>query len=161
MRYVQRYSSSIKNLERVLDRKIDRAKVEPGELPAIHEARDAVIGRLLDAGLLDDGVYSKWLALSLHQQGRTQSAIARRLLEKGVPQAEIEAALETLGKQSEDPDRVAAWNLARRRGLGPFRSDPTTRVDRRQRDLGVLARAGFHYDLASEIVDSEPDDELL
>jgi regulatory protein len=43
--------------------------------------------------------------------------------------------------------------LARRRRLGPFRT--AARAQHRLRDLAAMARAGFAYDLAKKVIDSE------
>ena len=48
----------------------------------------------------------------------------------------------------------AALALARRRRLGPFRP-AADRAEHRTRDLAALARAGFNYDLARKVIDSQ------
>ena len=51
-------------------------------------------------------------------------------------------------------EREAAWALARRRRLGPFR--PAERASSRQRDLAAMARAGFGFGLARSVIDGDP-----
>jgi regulatory protein len=50
----------------------------------------------------------------------------------------------------------AAATYARRRRLGPHRRDPEARAERRERDLAALARAGFSYAIAQQIIDADP-----
>jgi regulatory protein len=52
-----------------------------------------------------------------------------------------------------DPALAAALALARRRRLGPWRP-PAARAARRDKDLAILARAGFPRGLATRIVDA-------
>ena len=93
-------------------------------------------------------------ALSLGRAGRSRRAIADRLRAKGVAPAAIEAALAGLDEERPEGDRAAAIALARRRRLGPFRA-PAQRVERRQRDIAALARAGFALALARRVIEAE------
>ena len=49
--------------------------------------------------------------------------------------------------------RQAAHALARRRKLGPYR--PGERSAYREKDLAALARAGFSFGIAREVIDGE------
>ena len=71
----------------------------------------------------------------------------------------VARALDTLEAETPHPERTAAINLARRRRLGPFRPD-AERAARRDKDLAVLARAGFPRDLSCRVIDA-PDREAL
>ena len=154
--YLERYSASRAQVARVLERRILRA-ARAGAEPDRGAARDA-IGRVLDRlaarGLLDDARFAAGRALSLGRAGRSRRAIADRLRAKGVAQAAIEAALAGLDEERPEGDRAAAIALARRRRLGPFRA-PAQRVERRQRDIAALARAGFALALARRVIEAE------
>ncbi len=52
-----------------------------------------------------------------------------------------------------NPDLAAAFTLARRRRLGPFRL--AAREENRQRDMAVLGRAGFSFEIARKIVEAD------
>ena len=72
----------------------------------------------------------------------------------GAPEDRItEAALASLTRQSGDPELAAALNLARRRRLGPYKA-PGDREDQRQKDLAVLARGGFGYQIARRVIEA-------
>ena len=70
------------------------------------------------------------------------------------------AAVAALREEGPDPELAAAVALARRRRLGPWRASEERAADR-QRDLGVLARAGFPADVARKVLDAASEDELL
>jgi regulatory protein len=50
---------------------------------------------------------------------------------------------------------AAAAAYARRRRLGPFRRVPEERAERRQKDLAALARRGFGYGVAKQVIDAD------
>lgn len=115
-----------------------------------------LISRYREAGLLDDAAYARARAASLHARGVASRMIAAKLKEKGVDESEIDAALSALVEDAdgEPPDLAAARATARRRRLGPWRK-PEDRDDRREKDLAALARAGFSYDVARQVIEGE------
>jgi regulatory protein len=149
--HLAHFASSSENLRRVLLRRIARAAGDE-RIDAAAAARlvDAVIGRIVAAGLLDDRAYAAHQAASLHRRGVSSAGIRFRLKEKGVDDGLIRAALAALGAP-EASEIAAACALARRRRLGPFRP-PASRAAAHDRDLGVLARAGFSFDVARRVL---------
>ena len=51
------------------------------------------------------------------------------------------------------PDRTAALRFIQRKRLGPYRL--SSRQEYRDRDLAALARAGFGYETARSVIDTE------
>lgn len=94
----------------------------------------------------------------MFRQGRSLRAMTRELKKKGVADEDVAHALETLGGDRDDANRTAAIRYARRRRLGPFRTDD--RAVRRERDLAAMARAGFDYETARAIIDADDSDTL-
>lgn len=145
LHYLERFASSTANLNRVLSRKAARSLAHwGGEAEEARAMIAAVIERLTGLGYLDDAAYARQKAESLHRRGGSLRLIRQTLKAKGVEADE--AALSGLGS-----DLAAARALARRRRLGPFR--PENRADHRQRDLAALARAGFDYHTARQVID--------
>lgn len=154
--YLRRFPSSSENLRRVLWRK---ARRDP-DFSSDAESRtgqsiDAAVQKMQDAGLLDDEAYAKALCQSLHMRGKPARAIQQKLREKGI---DAELIRETLSRLAEDrdvhPDVEAAWALARRKRIGPYREDAALRKEHLRKDLAVFARAGFSYARAKEVLDS-------
>ena len=124
---------------------------------------DALIEKFERLGYLDDAAFAQMRARGLHGRGTPLVGIRFKLKQQGVGDEDIEAALVHLEgeNQTRDLDWDAAVKLARRRRLGPYRTDdPEARKERREKDMGALARAGFGYDIAQRIVDTETVEEL-
>ena len=152
--YLQRYASSAENLRRVLMRRVERAaRVHDSDVEEGAAMVAEIIARYREVGLLDDRAYATAQAQSLHRRGTSLRAIRARLHAKGVERTTVEQALSALGAALSDPDISAAVIVARRRRLGPWRI--SGRSDYRQRDLATLARRGFSFAIASQVIDAE------
>ncbi len=159
-RYLERFVASSARLRQVLRRRIDRACAHHGDDPApLHAELEQVIARLIEVGLLDDRAFARLLAASLRRRGDATPTVRRKMRQRGLPAALIDAALEAADADVEDPDLVAAARYARRRRLGPFRP-ADARAERREKDLAALGRAGFGYAIARRVVDAEDADAL-
>ncbi len=162
LRYLERFSSSVAGVRRVLNRRARRAAPAPdGEAGAFAAAIEAVLAKLIRMGLVDDGRFAEGRAGSLARRGASLFAIRRDLKMRGIAPALIDAALAQLkdeaGGTSDAADRLAAIALARRRRLGPYRQHGV-RADWRDRDLAVLGRAGFALDVARSVIDGDRED---
>jgi regulatory protein len=143
--YLQRYATSAENLRRVLMRKVQRS-CSFHEMPAEEFAPlvDELVERYKKSGLLDDKSFAHARVTSLRRQGLSSRAIAAKLQVKGLPAAEIEAALKIVDAESEEPELDAARAYAKRKKLGPWR----TRPQEPQKELAAMGRAGFSYEVA-------------
>ncbi|MBF0093966.1 MAG: RecX family transcriptional regulator [Alphaproteobacteria bacterium] len=160
LRYLERFSSSVENLRRLLRAKVDRSVAAHGTCRA--EAFgwvEAVLAKMEGLGYLDDGRYAATRARGLNRKGRSAATIRMDLRARGVDTAAAAAAVKALGEEHDDPEWAAAVALARRRRLGPFRPSGQ-RGPRCAKDLMALARAGFSYELARRIVDAETPEAL-
>ena len=164
--YLERYSTSVSHLRRLLLRRVHRSATFHGEDPAEGEALvEEELTRLVSLGWLDDARYARSKARSLVRRGHGPRRVRMLLGQKGVPSEAIDAALMDVEDHiGEDPRRLAAALYARKRRIGPWavpprRDGPAERQQRRQRDLQRMARAGFSYDLARSLVDVEPGSE--
>jgi regulatory protein len=153
MSYLERYASSAKNLRRVLRRKVDKRCRLRGEDPTeFHEMIDEVVAKSLRSGLIDDTRYAEARVATLRRRGGSARAIQAKLSAKGVNRSTITAALE--GEEGDEQEAARAF--ARRRKLGPFR--PGERTPYRDKDLAAMARAGFRFDVARDVIDAEGDE---
>lgn len=162
LHYLERFASSSQNLRNVLLRRVKRSAYHHGTDPdegAIWV--DDIVTRFLESGLLDDKVYADGRARSLHARGNSQKAIRMKLRAKGVEAHLIEDALETIADEAdEDVDLIAALRFAKRRRLGPYR-DPVRREELREKDMAAVARAGFSYHIARQIIEAEEPETLF
>lgn len=156
--YLARFACSVGHFKAVLWRKVRRRGL-PEDVSDADAQRwiDALAGRFTDLGLLDDGSFADGRARSLHRRGRPLKVIERDLKAKGLSAEDAARAVEALREDSPDADRDAARSFARRKRLGPFHQGEAD-ADRRRKELAAMARAGFSYDAAREVLQADPDD---
>ncbi|MBZ6077157.1 regulatory protein RecX [Microvirga puerhi] len=153
MAYLERYASSAENLRRVLRRKVENRCRLRGEDPAeFSDAIDEVVARSLRAGLIDDTRYAEARLASLRRRGGSTRSIRAKLALKGVDRDTI-ATVMAGEEEGADQEEQAARALARRRRIGPFRLGE--RAPYRDKDLAILARAGFPFTLARRVIDGD------
>lgn len=151
--HLKRYACSVKQLRRVLLRKVARSlKHHGGEKEQAVRWVDALLERFSQSGYLNDASFAKNKARSLRNAGKSVRAISAKLREKGLSQEHVQVALSEATNEVSEVD--AAFVLARKKKLGPFRI-AAARKEMRQKDLAALARAGFSYATAKKVVDAE------
>jgi regulatory protein len=87
----------------------------------------------------------------LTRSGRSRAAVAAHLAARGVDGALARSVL----PEGPEAELAAAVAFARRRRIGPFRSDGA--VADLRRELGMLARAGFAQSVAGAALRLAPD----
>lgn len=148
--YLERYASSADNLRRVLRRKVEkRCRLRGEDAGDFDDMIDEVVAKSLRTRLIDDTRYAEARVATLRRRGGSARAIQAKLSAKGVDRETIAAALD--GEDGDEEEAARAF--ARRRKLGPFRRGE--RAPYRDKDLAVLARAGFAFDVARRVVDAE------
>jgi regulatory protein len=155
--YLARYATTEAGLRLILQRRIDRwarraeGQDDTPEIAATAKAWiPAIVARMVELGLVNDAAFAENRARGLALSGRSHRMIAARLMAKGVSPALAREAMPEI----EGGELAAALILARKRRIGPFRAaepDPN-------RELGVLARAGFPRDVALRALAMEADE---
>ena len=159
--YLARYATSQHRLREVLcrfaTRKLDRH--DPDKIAA---AINATVTRCQTLGYLDDNAFAQSQARSRRQRGQSKLGIRQRLRQHRLDDTIIDAALDAADQRSAKGELLAACRFARRRRLGPFdcrRYDhPKNRqefMQRQQRQLGSLARAGFTMAISRTVIGLE------
>lgn len=172
--YLSRFAASSASLRRVLLRRVERsARVHSTDLDEGAAMVEALVARMVAAGLVDDHAFATARAVSLHRRGTSRRAIAAKLRDKGVAPELIAVALDSLVNElggaedlaagrciaAADLDWTAAVNLARRRRLGPFRAG-AERAAHHGKDMAALARAGFNYAIATHLLAATTPEDL-
>lgn len=141
--YLERFAASSASLEQVLRRKIMRRCKARGESPEpYYENIAPLIARYIESGLLDDERYAQAKVASMRRKGTSARMINAKLAAKGVAREVAAAQLEA----DETSELEAAQNLVRRKRLGQV-------PERRDKDLATLARAGFSYAVAKQVLE--------
>ena len=88
------------------------------------------------------------------RRGYSPNKIHQSLKMKGVDQGHIKNSIEKIKKKQIEPDFVSALKLCKRRRIGPLRPDDNRELFYKK-DMGILARGGFSFDLSKRILDLE------
>lgn len=155
--YLERFSASIAQFRRVMERKITLScKDHPDQSKESCLALlDDVVAKFEKLGYLNDDAYARSLLYSLTQRGLSRSRILMTLKQKGIS-ADLVATI--LPDKDADTERLSALRWAKKKRLGPF--SLRARENDLQRGLASLARAGFDYDLCQWVMHLSPDDAL-
>lgn len=146
--YLERYSVPAAQLQRVLQRKIERSCRHHGLDPQAFRAMvEEIVASCVASGLVDDRRFAEARAQSLRRKGRSARAVAAGLAAKGVGR-ELVAEMVVV---DEDAELAAARIAARRKRLGPWSCGD--RAAQRQRDIVTLVRAGFSLAIARTVID--------
>ena len=152
--YLARYASSENGLRQILFRRIDKWAREAADRDTAAERAAAakavvpnVVARMVELGLVNDAAFAESRAAGLARSGRSRRAISAGLVAKGIDPEQARAFLP-------EDELASALILARKRRLGPFRR---TEEGDRNKEMGVMARAGFPRDVAARALDMSPE----
>lgn len=164
LHYLGRFNSSEKNLTDVLERKVRRRN--ENHAPATDEQRgwiSEVVMKCVGYGYVDDQRYATQRAEILLRRGKPVRMIKQDLRHKGISgdiSSEVMGLLE--GEEPDIVDRKAAAAYIKRRRFGSFRRVTTINDDqlavKLKKELASMARAGFAYNLASEMLERSADE---
>ena len=151
--YLKRFESSVANLRSVLRRRVNDYAFHTPEFVK-QEGYDWIEEVLSDfqrVGYLNDARYSELKIKDYMAAGKSPRYIHGKLREKGIDENLIE---KPIAEQDFDPFE-SALKLARKRRIGPFSASEEIRKERRSKDLAILVRAGFDYDVAVKVLESQ------
>lgn len=164
LHYLGRFNSSAQNLHNVLERKVRRrnenhALATDEQLSWISD----VVTKCVGYGYVDDTRYATQRAEMLLRRGKPVRTIKQDLRHKGIPEEITTAALAQLeGDEPDLVDRKAAAAFVKRRRFGAFRrdmgGDVAQIIAKREKELASMARAGFGYSLANEMLNLSEDE---
>ena len=70
---------------------------------------------------------------------------------KGVAYENIKLSLEKIKNEKTDPDFVSAMKICKKRRIGPMRPEANRELFYKK-DMGILARSGFSYEVSKKIL---------
>jgi len=143
--YLSKYSSSKKNLEFILKKKIRRLSDEKQIRFHLYNEIQIIIEKLEKLNLINDQVFVESKIQSLQYQAKSQNYIKQYLLQKGIDKKLIEEQISLFYKNNKNLEKENALKFAKKRNLLDKDQDY-------QKKLSKLARAGFSYDIAKEIL---------
>ena len=113
---------------------------------------DEIIFNLEKNRILNDEMYSDSKARMYLRRGYSLNKINQSLRNKGIDNKYIKQSLDKIKDDEIEPDFVSALKLCKRRRIGPLRPDANRELFYKK-DMGILARGGFSFNLSKRILD--------
>ena len=150
--YLEKYSPSKQQLKTHLFKKIIKKKYRISSKKEIFNLIDSVIATLVDQKFLSDRYYSDAKSKAFLRRGYSLNKIRYNLIKKGIDQKYIKASISKIKENESDPDFFSAIKICKRRRIGPIREE-SNRSLFYKKDISILARSGFSYEISKKILD--------
>ena len=143
--YLSKYSSSKKNLEYILKKKIRRISDEKKIRFQLYKEIKIIIDKLEQLKLINDKIYAESKINSLLNQVKSKNYIKQYLICKGVSQELADEQISLFYEKNQNLEKENALKFAKKRNLINDKKDY-------EKKLAKMARAGFSYEISKEIL---------
>ena len=155
--YIEKYSPSKQQLKVYLMKKVLIKFKTTKSKKEISELIDSVLVSLEQNKFLNDELYSDSKSRTLLRRGYSLNKINQSLRTKGIDQKFIKQSIEKIKNKEIEPDFVSALKLCKRRRIGAIRPNANRELFYKK-DMGVLARAGFDFEVSRKVMDIKEDE---
>tara|TARA_Y100001970_G_scaffold276781_1_gene380012 strand:- start:17024 stop:17584 length:561 start_codon:yes stop_codon:yes gene_type:complete len=149
--YIEKYSPSKQQTKTYLLKKYLNKFQGTKSKKEITDVIDKVVNNLEKGKVLNDSLYSDSKTKMFFRRGYSLNKIKNSLQIKGIGQNDIKKSIEKLKNEKTDPDFVSAMKICKKRRIGPMRLE-ANRTLFYKKDIGILARSGFSYDISKKIL---------
>ena len=108
---------------------------------------------------INDKFYSDSKAKSLIQRGSSINKIRNYLFKKGIGEKYIKNTIDKIQTNNEDQDFFSAIKICKKKRIGPGRTEDN-RMLFYKKDMGVLARSGFDFEVSKRVMEIDKDEYL-
>ena len=150
--YLEKYSPSKQQLRTYLLKKLIKKKQKIYNKKEVFNLIDSVIIYLEEQKFLSDKYYSDAKSKAFLRRGYSLNKIRYNLIKKGVDEKYVKHSISKIKENESDPDFFSAIKLCKRRKIGPSREE-SNRPLFYKKDISILARSGFSYDLSKKILE--------
>ena len=150
--YLEKYSPSKQQLKVYLLKKYLTKIKGTKSKKEITSIIDKIISNLEKNRFLNDEMYSDSKARMFLRRGYSLNKINQSLRNKGIDDKFIKQSIDKIKEDEIEPDFVSALKLCKRRRIGPLRPSANRELFYKK-DMGILARGGFSFDLSKRILD--------
>tara|TARA_B100001093_G_scaffold515047_1_gene590469 strand:+ start:4257 stop:4817 length:561 start_codon:yes stop_codon:yes gene_type:complete len=113
---------------------------------------DEILLNLETNDLINDELYSDSKARTYLKRGYSLNKINQSLRKKGIKNEYIQKSINKIKSDVIEPDFVSALKLCKRRRIGALRPHANRELFYKK-DMGILARSGFSFELSKKILD--------
>ncbi len=152
--YLEKYSPSKQQLKIFLLKKYLNKFNGTKSKKEVSLIIDSIIKNLEKNSLISDELYSESKARTFLRRGYSLNKINQSLRNKGIDSEFIKKTIDKIKEEKNEPDFTSALKLCKRRRIGPLR--PTANRELYyKKDMGILARGGFSFELSKRVLDLE------
>ena len=150
--YLKKYSSSKQQLRTYLFKKMIKISQKISSKKETFNLIDTVISSLEEQKLLSDKYYSDAKSKAFFRRGYSLNKIRYNLIKKGINEKYIKDSILKIKEDEADPDFFSAIRICKKRRIGPCREE-SNRPLFYKKDISILARSGFSYDISKQVLD--------
>ena len=143
--YLSKYSSSKKNLEYILKKKIRRLSEEKKIRFNLYSEINEIIKKLENLNLINDEVFTESKINFLLHQAKSKNYIKQYLFKKGIDKEIINEQISMHYNSIQNIEKESALKFAKKKRLLEDDKDY-------EKKLSKMARAGFSYEISKEIL---------
>ena len=149
--YLEKYSPSKQQLKVYLLKKYLTKIKGTRSKREVTSIIDEIIENLEKNRIVNDELYSDSKARMFLRRGYSLNKINQSLRNKGIDSKYIKQSIDKIKEDQIEPDFVSALKLCKRRRIGPLRPQANRELFYKK-DMGILARGGFNFDLSKRIL---------
>ena len=155
--YLEKYSPSKQQLKVFLLKKYLTKIKGTKSKKEVTAIIDEIVLNLEKSKLLNDEMYSDSKARMFLRRGYSLNKINQSLRNKGIEDKFVRQSIEKIKEDQIEPDFVSALKLCKRRRIGPIRPESNRELFYKK-DMGILARGGFSFDLSKRVLELETEE---
>ena len=152
--YLEKYSPSKQQLKVYLLKKYLTKIKGTSSKKEISSIIDEIILSLEKNRILNDQLFSDSKARMFLKRGYSINKINQSLRSKGIESKYIKETIDKIKENEIEPDFVSALKLCKRRRIGPLRPQANRELFFKK-DMGILARGGFSFDMSKRVLNLE------
>ena len=157
--YVEKYAPSKQQLKTYLLKKYLKTSVPNIKKQDVTNLIDVVLSDLQKNKFINDQFYSDSKAKSMIQRGSSINKIRSYLIGKGINDQFIRDTLNKIKDKNSDQDFFSAIKICKKKRIGPARTEDNRSLFYKK-DISLLARNGFDFEISKKVMDIEKNDFL-
>ena len=157
--YLEKYAPSKQQLRTYLLKKYLKSGTKDLRKKNVLDLIDIVLEDLEKSKFINDKFYSEMKAKSLINKGSSINKIRSYLFNKGIGEKYIKNTIEKIVENNEDQDFFSAIKICKKKRIGPSR-DENNRTLFYKKDIGILARSGFDFEISKKVMELSKDEYL-
>ena len=155
--YLEKYSPSKQQLKVYLLKKYLTKIKGSKSKKEVTSIIDEIVFNLEKNKFLNDEMYSDSKARMFLRRGYSLNKINQSLRSKGIDDKYVKQSINKIKENEIEPDFVSALKLCKRRRIGPIRPESNRELFYKK-DMGILARGGFSFDLSKRVLDLDAEE---